>query len=71
MTTEPVSYRLDVEVEDVLHVRGQLVHHCEVTEDAGAVSDDDGPDAGGRQDAEPRHAVRLWTWRDSCFVKNA
>ena len=46
-------------MQNVLHIRGQLVHHCEVAEYTGPVCDDDGPHARRRQDADPRHAMRL------------
>jgi len=53
------AYRLDVKMQNVFHVRGQLVYHCEVTEHTGPMCDDDGPHARRRQDADPRHAMRL------------
>ena len=53
------AYRLDVEMQNVLHVRGQLVHHREVAEHTGSMCDDDSPDARRSQDADPRHAMRL------------
>ena len=59
LKNETAAYRLDVKMQNVCHVRGQLVHHCEVAELTGPVCDDDGPHARSRQDADPRHAMRL------------
>jgi hypothetical protein len=46
-------------MQNVLHVRGQLVHYCKEAEHTGPVCDDDGPHARSRQDADPRHAMSL------------
>lgn len=66
------QYRFDIKVQNVFHVGGKLVHHREVAEDTGSVSDDDGPHTRRRQDTEPRDPVRLWIKTDIHTVaKNA